>query len=93
MKKEIEIRKELESRILKMIQDYNDEVKPYRFTNDDMINVLSSIIKEWTDVSEFNGENINCSTCKHFNKDVKFPKSDSICSYCSSDYSSWEKII
>lgn len=52
MKKQLEkseIREELKNRIFKVIKDFNDELKPYNFRSDDMINVLSSLIKDWTD--------------------------------------------
>ena len=50
MSKEInDYRNQLKRQIFGVIQKFNDDVKPYHFTNDDMINVLSTIIKEWTD--------------------------------------------
>jgi len=54
MEKQSEIREELKKKVFKVIQDFNDEVKPYNFTNDDMINVLSSLIKDWTEVGKNN---------------------------------------
>ena len=54
MNKQNENREELKKKILEVIQDFNDDVKPYNFTNEDMINVLSSLIKDWTDVGKNN---------------------------------------
>jgi hypothetical protein len=52
MSKEInDYRNQLEKQIFDVIQKFNYNVKPYHFTNDDMINVLVKLIKEWTDVA------------------------------------------
>jgi hypothetical protein len=49
MSKEINnYRNQLKEQIFALIQKFNDDVKPYQFTSNDMINVLSSLIKEWT---------------------------------------------